>query len=269
MGVINVTPDSFADGGLRLDPDRAIDDALAMEAQGADIIDVGGESSRPGAEPVSAGEELGRVAPVLRGLVPRLRIPVSIDTYKAQVAEAALAMGAAIVNDISALRYDPALADVVARRGAVIILMHSRGRSRDMYREAHYRDVVAEVREELRGEMQTATDAGIPLDRIVLDPGLGFGKRAEHSSVLIARLHELATLGRPLLVGPSRKSFLTRLVGDRPPEQREFGTAAAVTACVLGGAHVVRVHGVPGMVDVVRVADGLRQDAGLDGGERL
>jgi dihydropteroate synthase len=264
MGVINVTPDSFADGGVRLDPARAVEDALAMEQEGADIIDVGGESTRPGAEPLSAQEELARVEPVCRELGRRLRVPFSIDTYKARVADVALDLGATIVNDISALSYDPSLTLLVARRGAAVVLMHTRGRSREMYREAEYGDVVTDVRDELEASCSEAITAGVAPNRIMIDPGIGFAKRAEQSTTLIARLHELAALGRPLLVGPSRKSFFTRALGERSPVDREFGTAAAIAACVLAGAHVVRVHGVANMVDVVRVTDMLRRDGGLD-----
>jgi dihydropteroate synthase len=264
MGIVNVTPDSFADGGARFDPTRAIDGALAMEAEGADIVDIGGESTRPGAEPLTAEEELARVEPVLRGLAGRLRVPLSIDTYKAAVAEVALDLGAAILNDISALSYDPALAPLVARRRAAVILMHTRGRPREMYRDAVYADVMREVCQELDARRSAALAAGISPDRVILDPGIGFAKRAGHSSMLVARLHDLAALKHPLLVGPSRKSFLTRALGERPVGEREYGTAAAVAACVLAGAHLVRVHGVKQMVDVVRVADMLRRDAGLD-----
>jgi len=266
MGVVNVTPDSFADGGVRLDPARAIDDALHMEALGADVIDVGGESTRPGAEPLPAAEELARVGPVVKALGKRLRVPLSIDTYKGRVAAEALDWGAVIVNDISALSYDSTLAALVARRGAAVVLMHTRGRPRDMYREADYRDVVAEVGGELRERLAFAMEAGIPAQSVLLDPGIGFAKKPEHSSAVVGRLHELAVLGRPLLAGVSRKSFLQRSLGERVPSEREFGTAAAVTACVLAGAHVVRVHGVREMLDVVRVADMLRRDAGLDSG---
>jgi dihydropteroate synthase len=264
MAVLNVTPDSFADGGQHADPLRAVNDALAMEEAGADIIDIGGESTRPGAAPVTAEEELSRVAPVLRGLAGRLRAPISIDTYKAAVAEAALDLGASIVNDISALTYDPALPGVVARTRAVVSLMHTRGRSSTMYLEAHYDDVVGEVCAELGERLQRAREAGIPMLRVLVDPGIGFAKRAEHSSTLLARLDGLHALGRPLLVGPSRKSFLQRATGERVPAARDWGTAAAVTAAVLAGAHVVRVHAVAEMVDVVRVADMLRHDAAAD-----
>jgi dihydropteroate synthase len=261
MGVLNVTPDSFADSSPRMDPALAADEALRMEADGADLIDVGGESTRPGAEPVAVEEELARVIPVLRRLAGRLRVPVSIDTYKARVAEAALGEGVLIVNDISGLRYDPPIAAVAAAGGAALVLMHTRGRSRAMYREARYAAVVSEVVAELRESMAAAEAAGVPRESLILDPGLGFAKEAGHSLELLARLPELAVLDRPLLVGPSRKSFLTAVVGDRPPAAREFGTAAAVTAAVLGGAHIVRVHAVGDMRDVVRVADAVRTRA--------
>jgi len=259
MGVLNVTPDSFADGGRWSDPDRAAAEALAMEAAGADLIDIGGESTRPGAEPVPAREELARVVPVLERLAGRLRIPLSIDTYKADVAGRALAMGASLVNDISGLEYDPGLASVIARQGAALVLMHTRGRSRDMYQQAEYGDVIADVRKALAGRIEAATAAGIDRGRLIVDPGIGFAKRAEHSLAVLARLADLAPLDRPLLVGPSRKSFLQAAIGDAPPDDRDWATAAAVTAAILNGAHIVRVHAVRQMVDVVRVADALRQ----------
>ncbi len=264
MGVLNATPDSFADGGQHLDPARAVEAAVAMEAAGADILDVGGESTRPGAEPLPAAEERARIEPVLRALAGRVTIPISIDTYKAEVAAAALDLGAVLINDVSALEYDPALGRLAASRRAPLILMHNRGRSRDMYREAHYNDVIVEVASELRSRMAVAIDAGVSPDAIVLDPGLGFAKRAEHSGRLLARLDALVDLGRPLLVGPSRKSFLERAIGRRSPGEREFATAAAVAAAVFAGAHIVRVHAVAPMVEVVRVADMLRRDRGLD-----
>jgi dihydropteroate synthase len=258
MGVLNVTPDSFADGGRHLDPGRAADEALAMEAAGADIIDVGGESTRPGAAPVDAQTELARVLPVLERLAGCLRIPLSIDTYKAEVAEAALDRGAAIVNDISALGYDPALAGVVGRRGAAVVLMHTRGRSREMYREARYHDVPGDVADELARTIEAAERAGVPRTQVIVDPGIGFAKRAEHSFAALAGLPTLATLDRPVLVGPSRKSYLEAALGARPAGQRDWGTAAAVAASVLLGAHIVRVHAVAEMADVVRTADAIR-----------
>jgi dihydropteroate synthase len=263
MGVLNVTPDSFADVGRFVDPSRAADAALAMEAAGADLIDVGGESTRPGAEAVGADEERTRVVPVLERLAGQLTVPLSIDTYKAVVAQAAIDRGATLVNDISALEYDPDLASIVARTRTALILMHNRGRSREMYRGADYRDVVEDVVEELDERVRTAAGAGISRERLIVDPGIGFAKRAEHSLTMLAGLPALARLERPVLVGPSRKSYLKAVLGDRPADEREWATAAAVTASVLLGAHIVRVHAVAEMIDVVRTADAIRSAAGL------
>jgi len=265
MGLINVTPDSFADGGLRLDAARAVADGLQMIDDGAHILDVGGESTRPGADPVSAEEELLRVLPVVEALAQDGRVPVSIDTYKSLVAREALARGATIVNDVSGLQYDEGLAATVAASGAAIVLMHNRGRSREMYREAAYGDVVGEIGRELEAAIGRATAAGIPRELVIVDPGFGFAKRAEHTWESLAGLDRLAALDRPILVGPSRKSFLTAAfasgIGDWPPSERDWATAAAVTASVLGGAHIVRVHAVREMTDVVRVSDRLRAAA--------
>ena len=260
MGIINVTPDSFSDGGQLLDPSVAIEAGVQMAQDGADLIDIGGESTRPGAAPLDEAEERRRVLPVIEGLVARVQTPISIDTYKASIAEAALGAGAALVNDVSGLRYEPALADVVARSGAPIVLMHTRGRSQQMYEQASYTDVVGEVLDELRESMAFATTSGIAAERIILDPGLGFAKDAAQSCEVLARFDEFAELGRPLLAGPSRKSFITRAVGARvPPAERDWATAAAVTAAVLAGAHIVRVHAVRQMLQVVRVADEIRR----------
>jgi len=193
--------------------------------------------------------------PIIEGLAARAGVPVSVDTYKASTAEAALAAGASLVNDVSGLRFEPALGKIVASRGAAIILMHTRGRPRDMYKQASYHDVIGEVLDELRESMAFATGAGVPAERIILDPGLGFAKRARHSYEALASLETLAALGRPVLCGPSRKSFLKAALGERPPAERDWGTAAAVTASVLFGAHIVRVHAVVAMRDVVRTAD--------------
>jgi dihydropteroate synthase len=258
MGIVNVTPDSFADGGERFDAATAIADAERMVADGADIIDIGGESTRPGAPPLDAAEEWRRVGPVLAGVRRRTTVPISIDTYKADIAARAIDAGADIVNDISALAYDPALASVVAARGAAIVLMHNRGRSANMYEHARYGDVMADVIAELGTRVAAARAAGISEDRIVLDPGFGFAKRAEHTLESIAELPRLAALGRPILSGPSRKSFLRTALGDVPPAERVWGTAAAVTASILLGAHIVRVHDVREMVQVARVADAIR-----------
>ncbi len=260
MGILNVTPDSFAESPHIQDPDAAAAAALRMQADGADLIDLGGESTRPGAEPVSADEELARVMPVLERLRGRLTIPLSIDTYKAPVARAAIAAGAAIVNDVSALRGDAAMAAAAAESGVALVLMHSRGSSKTMYAEAVYEEVVTEVATELRERMDAAERAGIARNRLIVDPGLGFAKRAAHSYGVLARLPELAAaLDRPLLVGPSRKSFMREALGGRPPAARDWGSAAAVAAAVLGGAHIVRVHDVEAMVQVVRVAEEIRR----------
>lgn len=255
MGIINVTPDSFADGGLRFDAARAIEDGLRMIDDGADILDVGGESTRPGAEALPEHEELRRVLPVVERLAADGRVPISVDTYKARVARESVSRGAAIVNDISALQYDDALGAAVAEIGAALILMHNRGRSRDMYREAAYEDVAGEVTRELSEAMARAIAAGVERERIIVDPGLGFAKKAEHTYEALGRLEALQALDCPILSGPSRKSFLKLALGERAPDEREWGTAAAVAASVLLGAHIVRVHGVREMVDVVRVAD--------------
>ena len=267
MGILNVTPDSFSDGGLYSDPAAALDAARRMVQEGADIIDVGGESTRPGAAAISEEEELARVLPVVERLAPGVNVPVSIDTYRAGVAREAVARGAVIVNDIGNLQRDPRLAAEVARSGAALILMHNRGRSREMYREAVYGSVMAEIVRELEEGMSRATAAGVPRGAIILDPGLGFAKRPEHTYEALARLDALAALDRPLLSGPSRKSFLSQAVGERSPADRDWATAAAVAASVLLGAHIVRVHSVRMMVDVVRTADRIRA-ARADGGKK-
>jgi dihydropteroate synthase len=260
MGIVNVTPDSFSDGGVLYDVERAVDAAVQMVADGADLLDVGGESTRPGARAVPTGAELVRVIPVIEQLAARVGVPISVDTYKAAVAEAAIAAGASIVNDISGLRYEPALGEVVARRGAALILMHTRGRSSEMYRHANYHDVVDEVLDELRESAAFATGAGVPTARLLFDPGLGFAKEPPHSYEVLARLQEFEDLGRPLVVGASRKGFLTRPLGrEVPPIERDWATAATVAQAVLAGAHIVRVHAVRELAQVVRVADEIRK----------
>ena len=261
MGILNVTPDSFADGGVHFDVARAVDAGIRMVAEGADILDVGGESTRPGADPLPADEELRRVLPVVERLASRVNVPISIDTYKASVARAAIAAGASIINDISGLQYEPDLAIVAADSGAALILMHTRGRSSGMYDLAVYEDAAVDVARELEQAIDRATRAGVSREAIVIDPGFGFAKRAEHSFEVLARLDTLAALDRPVLSGPSRKSFLKAALGDREPADREWGTAAAVAASIIFGAHVVRVHGVRNMVEVARVTDAIRQAA--------
>ncbi|HYL10378.1 MAG TPA: dihydropteroate synthase [Candidatus Acidoferrales bacterium] len=259
MGVLNVTPDSFSDGGLYANSDRAIAHALAMQEAGADLIDIGGESTRPGSEGISGEEELRRVLPVLEGLRFKLRVPVSIDTQKAEVAEAAAAAGAEMVNDISGLRSDARIAEVARKRKLPLVLMHIRGTPRTMQKRPFARDVLRDVAAGLRAAIARATRVGVPRSQVILDPGIGFGKSFQQNYELLARLPELARLGCPLLVGTSRKAFLGATLareGHRvPPEERIWGTAATVAASILGGAHIVRVHDVSEMVQIVRVAD--------------
>ena len=257
MGIVNVTPDSFSDGGLRADPAVAVRDALRMVDEGADLLDIGGESTRPGAEPLDLEEEWRRVGPVIDGLRGRTQVPISIDTYKAEIARRALDLGATIVNDISGFTYDPPIAGVVAERGAVAILMHNRGRSAAMYERAKYDDVVAEVTAELGARVEAAGAAGVARSHLMVDPGLGFAKKPAQTMEMIAGLSALAALGCPVVSGPSRKSFLQAAIGERPPDARVWGTAAAVAASIWFGAHIVRVHDVAAMVDVARVTDAL------------
>jgi dihydropteroate synthase len=259
MGVLNVTPDSFSDGGKALDPRRALDIALALESAGADIIDVGAESTRPGAVPVSASDEIARARPVLKALAPRLKVPIAIDTYKAAVASVAIDEGALMVNDISGFNYDDGMGPVVARAGVPAVLMHTRGRPEDMYAHAEYHDVVPDVIADLQRCVTRAQDFGVERKQLVVDPGIGFAKRAPQSLAVLVAVDRLAELGLPVLIGPSRKSFLAAATGPLNPDDRDWPTAAAITAAILGGAHIVRVHAVDKMIHVVRMADGIRQ----------
>ena len=260
MGVLNITPDSFSDGGRYLDSEAAIARALEMEHDGADLLDIGGESTRPGAAPISAEEELRRILHVIEVLRGKLRIPMSVDTQKAEVAEAAIAAGAEILNDVSALRSDPRLAEVARRARVPMILMHMRGIPRTMQRGPFARDVIADVMTGLRDAMARAERAGLSKSRILLDPGIGFGKKYEQNFEILTRLPEFVRLGCPIVIGTSRKAFLGKAMAKPgepalPSDQRLLGTAATVTASILGGAHIVRVHDVAEMVRVVRVAD--------------
>jgi len=259
MGVLNVTPDSFSDGGKYFRVADAVKAALALQRAGADILDIGAESTRPGSVGVSESEELARLLPVLHALRGRLKIPISADTQKATVAETALSAGAEIVNDISGLRNDPRIAEVDARSGATLILMHMRGTPRTMQKGPFAKDVLRDVKNGLRRSVKLARHAGVRKSQIILDPGIGFGKSFEQNYELMARLPELAGLGYPLLVGTSRKGFLgvtlARGCLPLPAEERIWGTAASVAASILNGAHIVRVHDVKEMVQVARVAD--------------
>jgi dihydropteroate synthase len=256
MGILNATPDSFSDGGRLPTSDAAIARGLELFECGADWVDVGGESTRPGAARVDAEEEVRRVVPVVEGLRRRGAGTISVDTTKAAVARKALDSGADLVNDVSAFSLDPAMAPLVAERGVPAVLMHSRGGFEDRHRDPSYGDVASEVVAELAEALARAEKAGVAREQLIVDPGLGFAKAAFHSLEALARLGSLASLDRPVLVGPSRKSFIGRLL-DRPVDERLMGTAAAVAASVLLGAHVVRVHDVAEMADVVRVCDAI------------
>jgi dihydropteroate synthase len=256
MAVVNVTPDSFSDGGRFLSPERAVEHGLRLVEAGADILDIGAESTRPGAIPVSEGEELERILPVLEGLRRETAIPVSVDTYKARIAEEALRLGADIVNDISALRFDARMAAVVAEFRAGVVLMQMRGTPASMHRLSPSRDILSEVRRDLQVAVDKATSAGIARDRMLLDPGIGFGKNAAENLVLLNRLTELAGLNLPILVGPSRKSFIGGILG-RPVQDRLLGTAAASAVCILRGSHLLRVHDVGEIGQVARVVDAI------------
>src|SRR6266404_1002201 len=259
MGVLNVTPDSFSDGGKFLQPESAIEHAFAMERAGANLLDIGGESTRPGSVETSASEELDRILPVLEALRGRLKIPISVDTRRASVAELAIRAGAELVNDVSGLRSDPRIAEAAARHRVPLILMHMRGEPRTMQAGEFARDVLKDVIQGLRKSVAVARRAGVGKSQIIVDPGIGFGKSFAQNYELLQKLPQLAKLGYPLLVGTSRKGFLGAALAREgkpaPPEERIWGTAATVTASILNGAHIVRVHDVNEMVQVARVAD--------------
>jgi dihydropteroate synthase len=262
MGVLNITPDSFSDGGAYLDSAAAIARALQLEHDGADILDIGGESTRPGAASITAEEELRRILPVMEVLRGKLRIPMSVDTRRADVAEATLAAGGEILNDVSGLRMDPRLGEVARRARAPLILMHMRGKPQTMQRGPFARDVIRDVMAGLRDAVACARRTGLAKAQLLLDPGIGFGKKYEQNFEILARLPEFARLGCPIVIGTSRKAFLGKALArpggpNAPPEERLLGTAATVTASVLGGAHIVRVHDVAEMVRVARVADAI------------
>ena len=269
MGVVNVTPDSFSDGGAYLDADAAVAHGLALTAEGADLVDVGGESTRPGAQRVTAEEERRRVLPVVRALTAAGAV-VSVDTMRAEVAAEALSLGAVMVNDVSGGLADPEMAKTVAAARVPFVVMHWRGHSADMAARAVYGDVVADVVAELRGRLDALATEGVDPDQVVLDPGLGFAKTAEHNWALLAHLDALSALGRPVLVGASRKGFLGRLLADeagepRPLADRDHATAAVTALAAAAGAWAVRVHDVPASRDAVRVAAAVRAAGGAHG----
>jgi len=257
MGILNITPDSFSDGGKYLDPSLAIERAWQLIEQGADILDVGAESTRPGAEEIEVSEEIRRLKPVLRGLGHRISVPISIDTTKAAVANLACDLGAVIVNDISAFRKDPDMVNTVAKAKASVVIMHMKGTPQTMQSHCQYQDVVGEVHDFLRDRIRVARDAGITDDQIVVDPGIGFGKNTHQNLVLLKKLSALKDLRKPILVGVSQKSFIGQVL-DKEVGNRMMGTAAAVAMAVMQGAHMIRVHDVGPMREVITMAKALR-----------
>jgi len=254
MGILNVTPDSFSDGGRFLRWDDAVRQAEEMAAEGADLIDIGGESSRPGSDPIPLDEELHRVIPVVEALAERISVPLSVDTYKAEVARHALDAGASLVNDISAMRFDPAMKELVAERGVPVVLMHMLGTPKNMQAHPSYKDVIGEISVFLQERIAEAVSAGVARTQIIVDPGIGFGKRVEDNLEIVKRLDAFHTLGCPLLLGPSRKSFIGKVL-DLPVEERLEGTAAVVALSVVRGVHLIRAHDVRQMVRVVRMVE--------------
>jgi len=258
MGVLNVTPDSFSDGGQFLDSERAIEHGLQMAAEGAAIIDVGGESTRPGSASVSADEQIERVVPVIKAIAKKVNIPISIDTYSHEVAEAALDAGAAMINDITALS-DERMAELAAQQQVPVVLMHMQGTPATMQAEPKYGDVVEEILQFLLGRARRAEQFGIPKERIFIDPGIGFGKTLEHNLLLLRSIDKFAASGYRVLVGTSRKSFIGKITGKEKPAERLFGTAATVALCAAAGVSIVRVHDVAAMVDVVRIVNAVER----------
>ena len=260
MGILNITPDSFSDGGMHFDAQTAIDSGLQMVDDGADIIDIGGESTRPGSDPVPLEEELRRTIPVISALSQKVSVPISIDTYKAEVARKALDAGASIVNDISGLRFDPDMPKVIAGRKIPVVMMHIKGRPRDMQQNPVYQALVPEVMDYFRISIRLAKKFGIPDNMMILDPGIGFGKTFDHNLEILNNLEQFTLLEKPLLVGPSRKAFLGKILNDAPASERREGTAAAIAVAVMKGANIVRVHDVKEMAKVAKVVDAIRRE---------
>jgi dihydropteroate synthase len=258
MGVLNVTPDSFSDGSLYFNKDKAVQHALKLVEDGADIIDIGGESTRPGSEPISAKEEIRRTVPVIKAISKEIKIPISIDTYKSEVARCALDAGASIVNDISGLRFDPEMPKVVAKYGVPAIIMHIKGRPKDMQQNPVYEALIPEIMDYLRISIRLANKFGIPDNKIIIDPGIGFGKTFEHNLEIIKNLKEFTILGKPVAIGVSRKAFIGKILGDIPPSERLEGTSAAVAISILNGANIIRVHDVKEISKVAKVADAIK-----------
>jgi len=260
MGVLNITPDSFSDAGLYFDKSAAIERGIQMVEEGADIIDIGGESTRPGSEQITTEEELKRTIPVIEALAREIRIPISIDTYKSEIARRALDAGASIVNDISGLRFDPKMPEVVSQYDVPVVIMHIKGTPRDMQQNPQYEALIPEIMDYLRAGITIARKAGIPDDKIVIDPGIGFGKTYEDNLKIIHDLHEFTFFRKPILIGPSRKAFIGKILGDVPVTDRLEGTAAAVSVSIMNGANIIRVHDVKEMVKVAKVADAIKKE---------
>ena len=259
MGILNITPDSFSDGGFYLNKNRAVDQALKMQDEGADIIDIGGESTRPGAKKVPVKEETRRVVPVIKELAEKLKIPVSIDTYKSAVAKTALSAGASMVNDISGLRFDPKMPEVVAAYKVPVVIVHIKGAPKDMQKNPFYNALIPEIMDYLREGIEIARNAGIADDKIIIDPGIGFGKTVGHNLEIIKRLREFAGFEIPILIGPSRKSFIGKILDGLPVTERLEGTAAAVAISIFNGANIIRAHDVKAVVRVAKIADAIKR----------
>lgn len=259
MGILNVTPDSFSDGGLYFNKNDGVEQALRMEEDGVDIIDIGGESTRPGAESVPIDEEIRRVIPVIEAIAKKVKVPVSVDTYKSEVAELAIKAGASVVNDISGLRFDRRMPEVVARHGVAVVIMHIKGTPKNMQQNPTYTALIPEIMDYLREGITIAREAGVAEDKIIIDPGIGFGKTVEHNLEIIRQLNEFTGLEKPVLFGPSRKSFIGKTLGDLPVTERLEGTSAAVAIGIFNGANIVRVHDVKEMVRVARIADAIKR----------
>jgi len=259
MGILNITPDSFSDGGMHFDRSHAVDHALRMIDEGADILDIGGESTRPGSEPVPLDEELRRTLPVIEALAGKISVPISIDTYKSPVAIRALEAGASMVNDISGMRFDPEMPKVISRFKVPVVIMHIKGDPKNMQVNPTYEALIPEIMDYFRSSIRLAVKSGIPEHMIILDPGIGFGKAFEHNLEIMNNLEQFSLLEKPLLIGPSRKAFLGKILGGLPPQERLEGTAASVAISIIKGAHIVRVHDVREMVRVAKVADAIKQ----------
>lgn len=260
MGILNITPDSFSDGGLHFDRSIAIEQGIRMVSDGADILDIGGESTRPGSEPVSLEEELRRTIPVIEALAKKVAVPISIDTYKAEVARQALAAGASIVNDISGLRFDPDMPKVIAHYKVPVVIMHIKGRPREMQQNPQYEALIPEIMDYFRISIRLAKKFGISDELMILDPGIGFGKTFDHNLEILNNLEQFALLEKPLLVGSSRKAFLGRILGDAAASDRLEGTAAAVAVSIMKGANIIRVHDVKEMAKVAKVIDAIKRE---------